>query len=261
MRIILVRGIIVNVRSHKSAANYRKVWSDKGSPLLYNSQALSNKVGELLGANFDVELAMRYGSPSITTKVKALHKKGVRKLVILPLYPQYSGSTSGSTFDAIAKTLSRQRWVPSLKFIDSYYNHPQYIEGLARSVEAHWKETKMSEKLIMTFHGVPTKFIERGDPYYEQCKTTAKLLAARLQISDTDWELVFQSRLGKEPWLQPYCDEVLKMLPSQGVKSVDVICPGFSADCLETLEEIDGENREYFMAAGGEKILLHSLLK
>jgi ferrochelatase len=252
LRLILVRGIIVNVRSHKSAANYRKIWSDRGSPLMVNSIDLVDKVANAMGEEYSVMLAMRYGSPSMDSQIKALHKSGVRRLIVLPLYPQYSGSTSGSTFDALAKSLSTYRWVPSLSFVDSYYDHPLYIKALADSVRKHWGRSEKAQKLVMTFHGVPIKFIDRGDPYFEQCKATAKLLADELELRDDDWLLVFQSRLGAEPWLQPYCDETLKNLPGAGVESVDMICPGFSADCLETLEEIDGENREYFMNAGGK---------
>ena len=253
LRLLLVRGIIVNFRSHKSAASYRKVWTEEGSPLMVNSVRLTSRVAELLAeTNFDVELAMRYGEPSIDSKLKLLHASGIREIVLIPLYPQYSGSTGGSTFDAIANSLRRFRWVPKLHFIDSYYRHPLYINAIANSVESHWRKNTQAQKLIMTFHGVPQKFISRGDPYYQQCQTTAQLLATKLKLNDDQWMLVFQSRLGTEAWLQPYCDESLKALPKQGVTSVDIICPGFSVDCLETLEEIDGENREYFMQAGGQ---------
>lgn len=253
LRLILVRGIIVNVRSHKSAANYRKIWTDDGSPLMINSKRLASKVSDVLGEDFEVVLAMRYGRPTIDEQLKSLHERGIRKVTFLPLYPQYSGSTGGSTFDAIASSLRRFRWVPKLNFIDSYYQHPLYIKAVADSIEEHWQKNQRAQKLIMTFHGVPQKFISRGDPYFEQCRTSAHLIAESLKLSDEDWMLVFQSRLGTEDWLQPYCDDTLKALPEQGVTSVDIICPGFSADCLETLEEIDGENREYFIQAGGQR--------
>lgn len=251
-RAILVRGIIVNFRSHKSAAAYREVWTDDGSPLLINSLNLGQKVGSLLGDNFQVEVAMRYGNPSIDSKVKELHKSGVRKVIAIPLYPQYSGSTNGSTFDAIGEAFKKQRWVPNFQFISDYYQQETYIQAIAESIKSHWEKHGRKQKLLMSFHGVPKKFTLRGDPYEFQCKESAKKIANYLNLKDDEWILVFQSRLGAEEWLQPYCDQTLKSLPSQGVKSVDIICPGFSADCLETLEEIDGENKEYFLEAGGE---------
>jgi len=199
LRMILVKGIIINVRSHKSAATYRQIWTDKGSPLLINSINLGEKVASQLGSEFQVEVAMRYGKPSVAEKLSALHDQGVRKLVVIPLYPQYSGSTNGSTFDAVGKALSKQRWVPSLHFVSDYYQYDTYIQAITNSIRAHW------------------------------------------------------DKHGRKQKLQPYCDETLKSLPAQGVKSVDMICPGFSADCLETLEEIEGENKEYFMHAGGQE--------
>lgn len=253
LRAILVRGIIVNFRSHKSAATYREIWTEDGSPLLLNSQRLGDKVADELGANFQVEVAMRYGNPSIESKVQALHQAGVRKVVAIPLYPQYSGSTNGSTFDALGKAFAKQRWVPNLNFVSDYYQQQSYIEAVANSIKAHWQAHGKKQKLVMSFHGVPKKFTQRGDPYEWQCKDSAQRIAECLGLNDDEWILVFQSRLGAEEWLQPYCDKTLQALPAQGVKSVDIICPGFSADCLETLEEIEGENKEYFLEAGGEE--------
>jgi ferrochelatase len=253
LRAILVKGIIVNVRSHKSAATYREIWTEEGSPLMINSVNLGRKTSELLGDEFEVEVAMRYGNPSVQSKIAALHNKGVRKIIAIPLYPQYSGATNGSTFDAIGKALSKQRWVPNLNFISDYYQRDTYIKAIGDSVLAHWEKHGRNQKLIMTFHGVPKKYITRGDPYESQCISSARSIAEYLQLQKDDWKLVFQSRFGAEEWLTPYCDETLKGLPSQGIKSVDMICPGFSADCLETLEEIEGENKEYFMEAGGEE--------
>ncbi len=251
-RAILVRGIIVNFRSHKSAATYREIWTDQGSPLLLNSVALGEKVSTLLGDDFQVEVAMRYGNPSIESKVQALHQAGVRKVIAIPMYPQYSGSTNGSTFDALGAAFAKQRWVPKLSFVSDYYQHDEYIAAIAESVKEHWAKHGRKQKLVMSFHGVPKKFSHRGDPYEWQCKESAQRIADYLELEDDEWILVFQSRLGAEEWLQPYCDKTLQGFPEQGVKSVDIICPGFSADCLETLEEIDGENKEYFMEAGGE---------
>ena len=251
LRMVLVKGIIINVRSHKSAATYREIWTEGGSPLLINSLNLGKKTATQLGDEFEVEVAMRYGKPSVEEKLSVLHKKGVRNLIIIPLYPQYSGSTNGSTFDAVGLALSKQRWIPNLTFVSDYYQYPSYVKAIADSITAHWEEHGRKQKLIMSFHGVPQKYITRGDPYQSQCTETAHAVAKYLNLSDEEWMLVFQSRFGAEEWLQPYCDQTLKSLPAQGIKSVDMVCPGFSADCLETLEEIEGENKEYFMEAGG----------
>jgi len=252
-RAILVKGIIVNFRSHKSAATYREIWTDDGSPLLINSLNLGRKTADLLGDNFELEVAMRYGKPSVTQKIRALHQKGIRKIVVVPLYPQYSGSTNGSTFDAVSHALNAQRWVPSVNFVSDYYQYDSYIKAVGDSVLNHWEKHGRNQKLVMSFHGVPQKYVTRGDPYQSQCATSAQRIADYLNLSDDEWQLVFQSRFGAEEWLQPYCDQTLKSYPARGIKSVDMICPGFSADCLETLEEIEGENKEYFLEAGGEK--------
>ncbi|MCL4126190.1 UNVERIFIED_CONTAM: hypothetical protein GTU68_013850 [Idotea baltica] len=250
-RFLLVKGIIVNFRSHKSAATYREIWTEQGSPLLINSQQLQYKVTNVLGDNYAVELAMRYGNPSVESKVASLHQQGVRKLIVIPLYPQYSGSTNGSTFDAVSKALNKQRWVPDISFVSAYYQRDAYIKAIGDSIKTHWQEHGRAQKLLMSFHGIPKKYITKGDPYEAQCRESALRIANYLNLQENDWQLVFQSRFGAEEWLQPYCDQTLKQLPSQGIKSVDIICPGFSADCLETLEEIDGENRGYFIDAGG----------
>lgn len=252
LRAILVKGIIINVRSHKSAATYREIWTENGSPLLINTQGLGDKTASLLGDDYHLEIAMRYGQPSVEEKIRKLHDAGISKLIVIPLYPQYSGSTNGSTFDAVAKALQKFRWVPHLKFVSHYYEQPTYIQTIADSITTHWEKSGRAQKLIMSFHGVPKKYITKGDPYQQQCQATAQAIADKLGLEDHEWMLVFQSRFGAEEWLQPYCDKTLKALPEQGVKSVDMICPGFSADCLETLEEIEGENKEYFMEAGGE---------
>ena len=191
--------------------------------------------------------------PNVAEKLRLLHDQGVRKIVVIPMYPQYSGSTNGSTFDAVGQALAKQRWVPSLNFVSDYYQRDTYIKAIANSIQTHWNEHGRKKILLMSFHGVPKKYITRGDPYQAQCENTAKRVAEQLELNDDDWMLVFQSRLGAQEWLQPYCDETLKSLPAKGIKSVDIICPGFSVDCLETLEEIEGENKEYFMQAGGEE--------
>lgn len=252
-RWLLVKIIIINFRAHKSARTYRKIWTDEGSPLLINSLALGTATSEILGDDYVVEVGMRYGNPSIDSKLKALHALGVREVVVIPLYPQYSGSTNGSTFDAVATTLKRFRWVPNIRFINSYHLHPLYINALAASIKQYWAEHGRAQKLLMSFHGVPKKYIDKGDPYQRHCQESASAVAGALNLNHDEWQLVFQSRFGAEEWLQPYCDQTLKDLPSKGIDSVDMVCPGFSADCLETLEEIDQENREVFITNGGKQ--------
>lgn len=252
LRHFLVRAIIINVRSHKSAAAYRTVWTEQGSPLMLHSKALVNKLNDQLDNSFLVELGMRYGKPSIDEAIKSLHAQGCRKLIVLPMYPQYSGSTTGSIMDAVGAALKKIRIVPQLHFINEYYSHEKYIEALANSITTHWEKKARGDKLIFSFHGIPQRYVKNGDPYQDHCEKTVALVTKKLNLSSNEYLLVFQSRVGKEPWLQPYCDETMKSLPSQGIKNVDVICPGFSADCLETIEEIDEENKSYFLQSGGK---------
>ncbi|MBT5558606.1 MAG: ferrochelatase [Proteobacteria bacterium] len=248
---IILNVIIINFRSPKSAAAYRKVWTEQGSPLLVASKHLTENVNRHLGEDQQAFLAMRYGNPSIEKTLKAIHDEGYRKLIVLPMYPQYSASTSASTFDAIAQTYTKQRWLPSFSFISEYHQHPAYIEAIANSILEHWKSNTKSELLLFSFHGIPQRYISNGDPYAQHCETSSRLIAEALGLKANEWQLVYQSRFGREPWLQPYCDKTLQTLPDKGIKSVDVICPGFSVDCLETLEEIDQENRAYFLDSGG----------
>ena len=252
LREFLVRGIIINVRSHKSAAAYRTVWTEKGSPLMFHSQDFVEKLSNLLGDHFIVELGMRYGKPSIDSAIKALHAKGCRKLIVLPMYPQYSGSTTGSIMDAVGASLRKIRFVPQLHFINAYHSNRQYITALVESIQTHWQHHPRGDKLVFSFHGIPQRYVKNGDPYKLHCEETVSLVTKELNLTEEDYLLVFQSRVGKESWLQPYCDETMKSLPNAGIKKIDVICPGFSADCLETIEEIDEENKEYFIEAGGE---------
>lgn len=253
----ILHGIILRVRPKRSAAAYRTVWTDKGSPLLLHTQdqrdALSNSLKENFGEHILVEFAMRYGQPAITNVVEKMQQAGVRQLLVLPLYPQYSAATTASTFDALAKDFTQRRWLPDLRFISHYHNFSPYIEALAKSVEAHWEQYGKADKLIMSYHGVPLRYLHNGDPYFCECHKTSRLLAERLGLHKDAFLTTFQSRFGREEWLQPYTDETLKSLPEKGVKSVQIICPGFSSDCLETIEEIGEENREYFMEAGGER--------
>jgi ferrochelatase len=249
--------VILRIRPSRSAKSYARVWTDQGSPLIAISKLQTRAIEKALTDRFRgdviVDLAMRYGEPSIRSGLEALRKAGARRLLILPLYPQYSATTVASVFDEVTNVLQGWRWLPDLRIINDYHDHPEYIATLASSITAYWQQHPRGQKLLFAFHGIPQRYVDAGDPYFCQCQKTARLVAEQLQLDDDAWMVVFQSRFGREAWLQPYCDETLKALPAQGIKRVDVISPGFAADCLETLEEIDMENREYFLQAGGEQ--------
>lgn len=253
---LILHGIILRVRPRKSARAYRSIWTEGGSPLMVFSRRLTEAVrGELsqrLGHEAVVELAMRYGKPAIAAQLEALRARGFERFLILPLYPQYAASSTGTVFDAVADVLKRWRAVPDIRFIRDYHDHPNYIAAVADSIQAYWEAHGRNGLLLFSFHGLPERSRELGDPYYDQCQTSARLIAERLGLEDGASQVVFQSRFGPAKWLRPYCVETLKALPSRGVKVVDVVCPGFAVDCLETLEEIAIANREVFMAAGGE---------
>jgi ferrochelatase len=254
---LILHGVILNIRPARSAASYRTVWTDRGSPLLFHTQdqadALRKRLTDQYGDRVQVEFAMRYGKPSIPETLQTMLQGGARKILVLPLYPQYSGATTGSTFDALAADFTRRRWVPELRFISHYHDHPAYIAALADSVRRYQLEHGTADKLLFSYHGVPQRSLDLGDPYHCECLKTSRLVAESLGLSDAQYVTTFQSRFGRAQWLQPYTEETLKGFPGQGVKTVHVICPGFAADCLETLEEIGVENRRYFLDAGGEE--------
>lgn len=254
--LMILHGIILNKRPPITAKLYESIWMDEGSPLLVYSKRQQVKLQDVLQRQFagpvETEVAMRYGNPSISEGLNKLKAKGARRILVLPLYPQYSATTTATAFDEVSDVLKRWRWIPELRFINHYHDHPQYIEALALSVERHWREHGRGRYMIMSFHGLPQRNLQQGDPYHCECHKTARLLVEKLNLGDDDWMLTFQSRFGKAQWLQPYTDKTLESLPAKGIKEVDIICPGFSADCLETLEEIQGENREVFENAGGE---------
>ncbi len=251
--------VILLFRSPGSAGRYRNIWTSDGSPLLVNTNNLAHAVQRDLGDDFLVITAMRYGNPGIKQGFRTLQENGYQNVIVIPLYPQYSSSTTGSAFDAIAATLTIQRWLPRLTFLTGYHQETQYIDALANSVRTHWDNNGKADKLLISFHGIPQRHIESGDPYARQCATTAELVATRLGLDNNHWKLVYQSRFGREEWLTPYCNATLASLPSAGITSVDILCPGFATDCLETLDEIDRENREVFLAAGGNRVPLHTL--
>jgi ferrochelatase len=196
---------------------------------------------------------MSYGEPSLGKALAQLHQANVRKLLVLPLYPQYSGSTTGSVFDAVTRILQRWRWVPELRFITQYHDQPSYIDALAQSLREHWQHHE-KKHLLLSFHGLPRSYLLQGDPYHCQCLKTGRLLAEKLQLQPNEWSISFQSRVGREEWLGPYTEQVLLDYASKGPKRITVACPGFAADCLETLEEIALRNREEFLQAGGEQL-------
>jgi ferrochelatase len=252
---MILNLFILNVRPRRSAKAYSTVWTERGSPLLFHTKdqadALRIKLKSSYGENIVVEFAMRYGSPSVDSVIDKMLQQGVRKLLVLPLYPQYCASTTASTFDAVAASLAKKRLIPELRFINHYHDFPEYIQAVADKIRQHWTINGRAEKLIFTYHGIPKRYLLNGDPYHCECYKTSRLLAENLGLNENEYLVSFQSRFGREEWLQPYTDKTLIELANQGIKSVQLVCPGFSADCLETIEEIDVENRDYFMNAGG----------
>lgn len=252
---LILHGLILRVRPARSARAYRAIWTERGSPLLEiarrQAEGLQGRLSALLPGPVRVVLGMRYGSPSIPQALSELKAAQVRRLLVLPLYPQYSATTTASTFDAVTLELSRWRWIPELRFINQYHDEPAYIAALVASIREHWADRGEPRRLLFSFHGIPKDYFLKGDPYHCQCHKTARLVCESLDLSPERWALAFQSRVGTKEWLRPYTDETLKSWGGQALSSVQVISPGFSADCLETLEEIGVENRALFQAAGG----------
>lgn len=256
---LILNGIILNTRPKKSAQKYAAIWTADGSPLKVHSERQAKLLRGLLGADGHrllVDQAMRYGTPSIPDTLSKLKAAGCTRILLLPLYPQYSSSTTATAFDSAFAWASSLRSQPELRTVRSYADHPGYIGALATSVRQHWQNDPRpadSYRLVMSFHGVPRRSLELGDPYHCECHKTARLLAEALNLAADDYQLCFQSRFGRAQWLQPYTAATLAALGEQGVARVDLICPGFAADCLETLEEIAIEGRATFIAAGGQR--------
>ena len=252
---LILHGIILRIRPKKSAAKYATIWTPQGSPLKVwterQAALLSDDLGNR-GHHLDVRYAMRYGQPSIAGQLEALKAAGCTRILVLPAYPQYSGATSASVFDAVYLWARRTRLVPELRFVNHYHDDPGYIEALRQSVLAHWQTHGQPDKLVMSFHGMPERTLHLGDPYHCECHKTGRLLAESLGLSREQYVVTFQSRFGKAKWLEPYTEPTLVAMGQAGVGRVDVICPGFTADCIETLEEIDQEAREAFLHAGGK---------
>jgi protoporphyrin/coproporphyrin ferrochelatase len=250
----ILYGFILTLRPLKLAHAYRSVWTEQGSPLLVHGRAQATALQARLGDEVVVRLAMRYGNPSVAAAFAEFDALNVRRLFVLPLYPQYSATTTASVFDAVYTQLMQRRWAPELRTVDSYHDDPAYIAALADAVRRHWDAYGRGEHLLMSFQSIPLRYFELGDPYYCHCQKTARLLAEALDLKDTDWSVSFQSRVGRARWLAPYTDEHIAGLAARGVRRLDVTCPGFSADCLETLEEVALRYGESFRAAGGEAL-------
>jgi protoporphyrin/coproporphyrin ferrochelatase len=251
----LLHGLILPFRSGKSAAKYAKIWTPEGSPLLLwtekQAKLLQGRLGER-GHRVIVRFAMRYGSPSIASQLDALKAEGATRILVLPAYPQYSGTSTASVIDAVAAWSSRTRSVPELRFVNRYHDDDAYVQALARRIQGHWRDNGRGDHLVMSFHGVPERTLRLGDPYHCECQKSARLLAARLGLAKEQYTLTFQSRFGKAKWIEPYTEPTLRALARRGVARVDVVCPGFTGDCLETLEEIAIEGRQAFLTSGGK---------
>jgi len=255
---LVLNGIILTTRPARSAKAYQEIWTDEGSPLLRISEDVVAGVEAQLRARLPgpahVRLGMSYGNPTIASALDELHSQGARRIILLPMYPQYSGTTSGSVFDAVTSTLSRRRWVPEFRFISHYHDAPGYIAALAASIREYREQNGSGDMLMFSFHGVPKRTHLSGDPYHCQCQKTARLVADSLGLGEDEWCVSFQSRVGRAEWLKPYTDETIADLGAKKLGRLDVVCPGFSVDCLETLEEIAMQNGELFEESGGSEL-------
>lgn len=253
----ILNGIILNVRPAKSAAKYATIWTPDGSPLLVHTQKQATLLKGLLGEqgmrNLVVDYAMRYGQPSVEQTIVKMREAGVERLLVIPLYPQYAGSSSATALDDVFRTLQKMRNMPEVRTVRHFHDHPAYIQALADSVREHWRLNGRAEKLVMSFHGVPRFTLDKGDPYHCECLKTGRLLAEELGLSKAEYVVSFQSRFGKAEWIKPYTTEVLSQLARDGVSKIDIMCPGFVGDCLETLEEIAMEGKEDFLTHGGKE--------
>jgi len=252
----ILHGVILRTRPARSAAKYASIWTPEGSPLAVWTARQAVMLGGFLGERghqVAVRAAMRYGEPSIASALDALRAEGVTRVLVLPLYPQYAGATTASVADAVFQWGRSARRLPELRFVNEYHDDPGYVGALAEQVLDHWQREGRGERLLLSFHGMPERTLQLGDPYHCQCLKTARLLGERLALPPERLLVTFQSRFGKARWLEPYTEPTLVRLAAEGVRRVDVMCPGFATDCLETLEEIDQEARAAFLSAGGEQ--------
>lgn len=256
----LLYGVVLPFRPLRTARNYRRIWMSEGSPLAVYSKRLAEKIGSLLRAEFDdavqVELAMTYGNPAIERAIQSFAEQGVNKLLVLPLYPQYCSSTTGSVVDGTNRALKRWRSLPEIRFINDYHDDPGYIEALAGQIQRHWNTLGERSHLLFSYHGIPASYVSKGDPYQRQTEETSRLVVSRLGLNANEWSHCYQSRFGRVTWLQPYTLDKLKELADRGVRKVTVASPSFAVDCLETLEEVAIEYRDRFLEWGGERLTL-----
>jgi ferrochelatase len=256
----LLYGVVLPFRPIRTMRNYRKVWMPGGSPLAVFSRRLSEKIGDRLRASFGdvvrVELAMTYGNPSIASVIQSLAEQNVKRLLVLPLYPQYCSSTTAPVFDRTSRALARWRWLPETRFINDYFDDPGYIDALTRQIEEHWSGIGERSHLLFSYHGIPAVYVAEGDPYQKQAQMTTQLVVERLKLRAGDWSHCYQSRFGNVVWLQPYTEDLIKALAARGVRKLTVTSPSFAVDCLETLEEIGIAYRDQFLALGGERLSL-----
>ncbi len=252
---LALHGVILRIRPRRSAHAYQQIWTREGSPLLVHSRQLATQIQAQLasdvGGEIPLALGMTYGNPDLRSALDSLKRSGVQRLLILPLYPQYSATSTGAAFDAIANELKRWRWIPETRFIMQYHDNEQYIAAIAASIAAH-EQSHGRRHLLFSFHGIPRSYVLAGDPYHCQCLKSARLIAGRLQLQPSEWTVSFQSRVGRQEWVGPYTDDILQRWGREGPKQITVVCPGFATDCLETLEEIALRNRDAYLAAGGE---------
>jgi len=251
----ILHAFVLNSRPRKSARKYASIWSTEGSPLRVHAEKqarlLRGHFGSEVSGPLTVDFAMRYGEPSIPGTLARLKAEGCERVLVLPMYPQYAASTTASMLDEVGGFLRRVRNVPEIRLVKHFHDHPLYIAALANLVREYWQQSGRPDRLLMSFHGLPSYTLARGDPYHSECQTTARLLAQELELAESHWQIAFQSRFGRAEWIEPYTVSTLADYGRQGVRRVDVICPGFVADCLETLEEIGIEGRRIFLGAGG----------
>lgn len=251
----ILYGLILPIRSKQSLQLYKKVWTKEGSPLLVGCKKIFQKLQEEFSQSQNIKcaLGMRYGDPTLKNALLDLKKNNINKLLLLPLYPQYSTTTTASTQKKVLQIITELQWDIEVQFISHYAEHPAYVAAIATQINAFWHKTPPGQKLLFSFHGIPKRLSAKGDPYENLCFATAKAIAAKLNLADENWQIVFQSRFGREEWLQPYCAKMLQELAQQGYTHIDIVCPGFPIDCLETLEEIAITNKKIFFEAGGQQ--------
>ena len=252
----ILHGFVLNTRPRRSARKYATIWCADGSPLRVHTERQARLLAERFGSQARVEFAMRYGEPSIPDTLARLKSEGCERVLVLPLYPQYAASTTASALDQVAEFMLKTRNLPEIRLVKHFHDHPAYLDALAALVREYWRQSGRPDRLVMSFHGLPRYTVARGDPYCQECHETARLLAERLELPADAWQTAFQSRFGRTEWIGPYTESILSGYALQGVQRVDVVCPGFVADCLETLEEIGIEGKKVFLDAGGRQFHL-----